>query len=104
VIFALPIEYGRFTVPLAYIEWYKPLTQIDKDLGMYKITPAFHNHHRRASIIPVTQIARSCHLIPRFSRTVDRTLTTDDVLDRCESFYLNCYLRHIDFVLFRGVE
>ncbi|KAJ7743396.1 hypothetical protein B0H16DRAFT_1664152 [Mycena metata] len=59
VIFALPVEYGRFNVPLAYIEWYKPLTQLDTDL-------AFQNHHRRASIIPVTQISRSCHLIPRF--------------------------------------
>ncbi|KAF8127087.1 hypothetical protein K438DRAFT_1474305, partial [Mycena galopus ATCC 62051] len=50
--------------PLAYIEWYKPLTQLDTDLGMYKIAPAFNHGARRASIIPVTQIARSCHLIP----------------------------------------
>ncbi|KAJ6545618.1 hypothetical protein B0H19DRAFT_955127 [Mycena capillaripes] len=102
-VFALPVEHGRFSTPLAYIEWYKPLTQFDNDLGMYKIAAAFHNHRRRASIIPVTQISRSCHLIPRFSRKIDRTLTTDDVLDRCKDFYLNCYLRHIDFVLFRGV-
>ncbi|KAJ7701258.1 hypothetical protein B0H14DRAFT_2305417, partial [Mycena olivaceomarginata] len=50
--------------PLAYIEWYKPLTQFDADLGMYKIAPAVQYHRRRVSIIPVTQIARSCHLIP----------------------------------------
>ncbi|KAJ7168730.1 hypothetical protein C8R46DRAFT_897819, partial [Mycena filopes] len=103
-IFALPVEYGRLDVPLAYVEWYKPLTQLDTDLGMYKITPAFHNRRPRASIIPITLLSRSCHLIPRFPHTVDRTLTTDDVLDRCKAFYLNCYLRHIDFVLLRGVE
>ncbi|KAJ6518548.1 hypothetical protein DFH09DRAFT_939845, partial [Mycena vulgaris] len=89
---------------LTYIEWYKPLTQFDADLGRYKIAPAFQQHGRRASIIPVTQIARSCHLILRFPRKVDRTLSTDDILDRCQSFYLNCYLRHINFVLFRGVR
>ncbi|KAJ7782948.1 hypothetical protein B0H16DRAFT_1658373 [Mycena metata] len=104
VIFALPVEYGWFNVPLAYVEWYKPLTQLDTDLRMYKIAPAFQNHRRRASIIPVTQISRSCHLIIRFPGVVDRTLSTDNVLDRCTSFYLNCYLRHIDFVLFRGVQ
>ncbi|KAK7059386.1 hypothetical protein R3P38DRAFT_3522392 [Favolaschia claudopus] len=103
-IFALPVEYGFFSTPLAYVEWYKPLSQFDTDLGMYKIAPAFHNHTRRASIIPVTQISRSCHLIPRFPRHVDRTLTSDDILDKCQSFYLNCYLRHIDFVLLRGVK
>ncbi|KAJ7481268.1 hypothetical protein B0H11DRAFT_1670191, partial [Mycena galericulata] len=85
-IFALPVEYGMFSVPLAYVEWYTPLTQLDADLGMYKITPATQLHLRRASIIPVTQISRSCHLIPRFSRKIDRTLTTDSVLDRCKSF------------------
>ncbi|KAJ6629711.1 hypothetical protein B0H10DRAFT_1293965 [Mycena sp. CBHHK59/15] len=93
-----------YSVPLVYIEWYKPLTQFDEDLGMYKISPSTQAHRRRASIIPVTQISRSCHLIPRFGRAIDRTLTTDDVLDRCKMFYLNCYLRHIDFILFRGVR
>ncbi|KAJ7911973.1 hypothetical protein B0H13DRAFT_2478875, partial [Mycena leptocephala] len=100
-IFALPVEYGRFPVPLAYVEWYRPLNQFDTDLGMYKIAPASHLGRKRASIIPVTHISRSCHLVPRFPHSIDRTLTTDDVLDRCTSFYLNCYLRHIDFVLFR---
>jgi hypothetical protein len=103
-IFALPVEYGRFPVPLAYVEWYRPLTQFDTDLGMYKIAPASHHGRKRASIIPVTHISRSCHLVPRFPHSIDHTLTTDDVLDRCTSFYLNCYLRHIDFVLFRGVQ
>ncbi|KAJ7243295.1 hypothetical protein C8J57DRAFT_981661, partial [Mycena rebaudengoi] len=64
---------------LAYIEWFKPLTQLDVDLGMYKISPATQAHRRRASIIPVTQISRSCHLIPRFPHLIDRTWTTDDV-------------------------
>ncbi|KAJ7131567.1 hypothetical protein C8R43DRAFT_930595, partial [Mycena crocata] len=100
-VFALPVEYGMFSVPLAYVEWFKPLTQVDADLGMYKLSPATQAQRRRSSIIPVTYISRSCHLIPRFSHRIDRTLTTDDVLDRCKSFYLNCYLRHTDFALLR---
>ncbi|KAJ7113327.1 hypothetical protein C8R43DRAFT_1138622 [Mycena crocata] len=103
-IFALPVEYGMFPTPLAYVEWFKPLTQLDPDLGMYKLAFATQAQRRRSSIIPVTQIARSCHLIPRFPRHIDRTLTTDNVLDKCKAFYLNCYLRHLDFVLLRGVK
>ncbi|KAJ7630322.1 hypothetical protein FB45DRAFT_978715 [Roridomyces roridus] len=103
-IFALPVEYGLIPTPLAYIEWYTPLTQLDPNLGMYKITPATQAHRRRASIIPITQISRSCHLIPRFTRKIDRTLTTHNVLDRCKVFYINCYLRHVDFVLFNAVK
>ncbi|KAJ7060890.1 hypothetical protein C8F01DRAFT_988007 [Mycena amicta] len=103
-IFALPIEYGRFDTPLAYIEWFKPLTQRDEILGMFKIAASTHNNRRRASIIPVTLINRSCHLIPQFSRQIDRSLTTDNVLDIVKLFYLNPYLRHIDFVLLRDVE
>ncbi|KAJ7169340.1 hypothetical protein C8R43DRAFT_945279 [Mycena crocata] len=77
-IFALPVEYGMFPTPLAYVEWFKPLTQLDPDLGMYKLAFATQAQRRRSSIIPVTQIARSCHLIPRFPRHIDRTLTTDN--------------------------
>ncbi|KAJ7223235.1 hypothetical protein GGX14DRAFT_351944, partial [Mycena pura] len=103
-IFALPIEYGEYSVPLAYIEWFRPLNSFDKTLAMFKVTPAFRQHARHASIIPITQINRSCHLIPKFPPKVDRTLTADDVLERVTEFYLNPYLRHIDFVLLRGVR
>ncbi|KAJ7050865.1 hypothetical protein C8F01DRAFT_1343437 [Mycena amicta] len=103
-IFALPIEYGRYETPLAYIEWFTPLTRRDDVLGMFKVSAASHNQHRRASIIPVTLINRSCHLIPQLARKITSDLTSETVLDRAKAFYLNPYLRHIDFVLLRGVE
>ncbi|KAF7293104.1 hypothetical protein MIND_01209800 [Mycena indigotica] len=103
-IFALPIEYGIFKEPLAYVEWYKPLTSKDEVLGMYKIAPATINNRRRASIIPVSLINRSCHLIPRFTQHIQPGLTSETVLDVAKDFLLNPYLRHIDFVLLRGVE
>ncbi|KAJ7186265.1 hypothetical protein GGX14DRAFT_383622, partial [Mycena pura] len=78
---------------LAYVEWYKPLTQLDKSLGMYKITPAMNLQNRRASIIPITLISRSCHFIPQFGPTADRSMRSEDVLDVHKDFYLNCHLR-----------
>ncbi|KAJ7215521.1 hypothetical protein GGX14DRAFT_608507, partial [Mycena pura] len=100
-IFALPIQFGHYPTPLAYVEWYKPLTQLDKTLGMYKITPAMHLQNRRASIIPITLISRSCHLIPQFGPTAAPSMRSEDVLDVHKDFYLNCYLRLVDFVLLR---
>ncbi|KAJ7216094.1 hypothetical protein GGX14DRAFT_341079, partial [Mycena pura] len=63
----------------AHIEWFRPLNSFDKTLAMFKVTPAFRQQARHASIVPITQINRSCHLIPKFPPKVDRTLTADDV-------------------------
>ncbi|KAI0276872.1 hypothetical protein BGY98DRAFT_888909, partial [Russula aff. rugulosa BPL654] len=37
VIFTLPPQYGTFSHPLAYIEWFRPFTTIDENIGMYKV-------------------------------------------------------------------
>ena len=103
VIFALPAEYGPFKEPLAYIEWFTPLHQRDSPSGMYKITPSTRQHRRNASIIPISSIARSCHLIPLFGRAIDWSWRQDNVLKKCNTFYVNPYLRHIDFVLFNDI-
>ncbi|KAH9923117.1 uncharacterized protein BXZ73DRAFT_91463 [Epithele typhae] len=92
-IFRMPAGFGtHFKHPLAYVECVN---------GMFRVSVSTNNYRRRSSIIPVTSIVRSCHLIPVWGREVDRTWTTDNVLDKCERFFLNPYLRHHDFVLLR---
>ena len=41
IIFQLPPEYGRFDIPLAYVEWYTPLQLYIPSLGMYQVTQSF---------------------------------------------------------------
>jgi hypothetical protein len=101
VIFQLPGEYGRFDTPLAYVEWYTPLQSFNPSLGMYQVTRSFRNRYRRASIIPVNQIIRSCHLIPKFGTKIGRTWNAENALDSADTYYLNPDLRLHDFVLFR---
>ncbi len=76
----------------------------DPDTGMFKISKSTRNHRRRASIIPITQIIRSCHLLPVWGKRVDRTWNTRNVLDKCPRFHLNPYLRDHDFVLLRYLQ
>ncbi|KAJ7617664.1 hypothetical protein DFH06DRAFT_1364378 [Mycena polygramma] len=100
VIFRLPEDYGIFPDPLAYVDWYKPLQPPVANIRMHELSLSSRNHRQNSSIIPITDILRSCHLIPVFGRAVNPTWTSDRVLDQCKSFYLNPYLRHHDFYLF----
>ncbi|KAF7798192.1 hypothetical protein EIP86_009409 [Pleurotus ostreatoroseus] len=102
VIFRVPEEYRALAnEPLAYVEWFTPFHTRDQDLGMYTVTRSTRNHSRRASIIPISHIARTCHLIPVWGRSIDRTLSSRDVLERCKRFFVNPYIRHSDFIIFR---
>ncbi|KAJ7634868.1 hypothetical protein FB45DRAFT_830357 [Roridomyces roridus] len=101
VIFCLPAKHGIYPDPLAYVDWYKPLNAPVPDIGMHEVSLSSRNHRQKSSIIPITAIFRSCHLIPVFGRAANPTWTSDRVLDQCKSFYVNPYLRHHDFFLFR---
>ncbi|KAJ7463128.1 hypothetical protein B0H11DRAFT_2159912 [Mycena galericulata] len=101
VIFRLPEDHGNYPEPLAYVDWYKPLKTPVPDIGMHEISLSSRNHRQNSSIIPISHIFRSCHLIPVFGRAINPTWTSDHVLDQCKLFYLNPYLRHHDFYLFQ---
>ena len=101
VIFQIPEEYGNFEHPFAYIEWFTPFQSAVPDLGMYLVSRSTRQYRRRASIISVTQIERNIHLLPKFGRQMDTTWSAEDVLERCKQFFVNPYLRHLDFLLFR---
>jgi hypothetical protein len=76
----------------AYIEWLSPFTaRPDLNHKMYKVQSLDWQDLRFVSVIDVQSIYRSVHLIPRFGRSVPREWTTFNVLDKCQSFYVNCF-------------
>ncbi|KAJ6564347.1 hypothetical protein B0H19DRAFT_941521 [Mycena capillaripes] len=101
VIFRIPLDFGEFSEPVAYVDWFKPLQPPVTGLGMHQVSLSSQNLRQRSSIIPINEIVRSCHLIPVFGRAANPEWTSETVLDHCKSFYLNPYLRHHDFYLFR---
>jgi hypothetical protein len=52
---------------LAYVEWFTPfLPAPDHNSRLYKLSRSLHGGDTVASIVPVANIERSVHLIPRF--------------------------------------
>ncbi|KAK0493099.1 hypothetical protein EDD18DRAFT_1310710 [Armillaria luteobubalina] len=100
-IFSLPDHFGTFPHPLAYVEWFTPLRKLNDHTGMFKVSRSTANQQQKSSIIPITYISRSCHLTPYSGRKMDPTWTSENVLDRSKTFFVNSYLRYIDFVLLR---
>ncbi|KAI0774121.1 hypothetical protein C8Q74DRAFT_1268270 [Fomes fomentarius] len=53
---------------LAYVEWFTPLTVVQAEHGLYKlkVTRALRYGACLESVVPVSQLERSCHLFPDF--------------------------------------
>ncbi|KAI0643893.1 hypothetical protein C8Q79DRAFT_914885 [Trametes meyenii] len=106
LIFQLPQQLNpvafSITDPLTYVEWFTPFQVVDGPTGMYVVLPSMRQHQRNASVIPITDIQRTCHLIPCWGKRIDRQVVEGDVLDNTAmKFFVNPYLRHHNFVLFR---
>ncbi|KAI0684573.1 hypothetical protein BC835DRAFT_1409120 [Cytidiella melzeri] len=83
VIFCLPETVSYLSKhPLAYVEWFTPFQPYNNITGMFSVAPSQRNRCRRASIIPITAIVRSCHLIPVWGCAA----TSENVLERCTRF------------------
>ncbi|KAI0354674.1 hypothetical protein OH77DRAFT_1404497 [Trametes cingulata] len=103
-IFQLPASHRNVTAssePLAYVEWFTRLQVYDDTVGMYSVARSTRQSRRNASVIPITAIVRTCHLVPVFGHAVDPRWTPETALESAPRFFVNPYVRHHDFVLFR---
>ena len=103
VIFTLPSQYGSFSHPLAYIEWFRPFTAIDEAVGMYKVVRSTRNRARHSAVVGVNQILQACHLAPKFgSAPVDCSWTHLNVLEKATEFFLNHYNSFDQFAMLQA--
>ncbi|KAG1850514.1 hypothetical protein C8R48DRAFT_750112 [Suillus tomentosus] len=110
VIFSLPPKSLQLLFPptvnipphLAYIEWFTPFPSApDRNNGLYKLSRLMRGGDRVSSIVPVGDIMRSIHLIPKFGDSAPREWTSETVLEDCNVFWVNSYIDRYNFSIFR---
>ncbi|KAJ3551424.1 hypothetical protein NM688_g4712 [Phlebia brevispora] len=81
-IFQLAGEHSRqYSKPLAYIQWFTSFQACDNTVEMYTVSHSIHNHRCRASVISITDIEQTCHLIPVWRVHADYTVTRYNALE-----------------------
>jgi hypothetical protein len=69
---------------------------------MYKVSRALQGTSRLASIIPVSRIEQSLHLIPLPGSPIPREWSSSSVLDHCQTFLVNPFTDRRTYLLFSG--
>ena len=100
-IFVLP-QYFPYRGPLAYIEYFSPFTKQRPNVDMYAVKRSIIGGRRESAVISIESIRCSCHLIPIFGQHTDLSWSADNVLEKCESFFVNSYLDTDTFQFFIG--
>ncbi|KAF9455627.1 hypothetical protein BDZ94DRAFT_1286081 [Collybia nuda] len=106
VIFSIPekvqqkLFHAGVPVPmhLAYVEWFTrfPAAPEPNHL-MYKVSRCIlDDSSYLASVIPVANIFRSVHLLPKFGHTAPHDWSSSNVLEQCKTFFANSFTdKHI---------
>ncbi|KAJ7826125.1 hypothetical protein B0H14DRAFT_3725210 [Mycena olivaceomarginata] len=89
---------------LAYVEWFSPFTNPEPDHLMYRINRSVKDGERLVSIVPVGNIRRSVHLLPKFGPVAPPAWKSSNVLEECPFFFVNSMTdRHIYTTIFKGL-
>lgn len=78
---------------LVYIEWFSvfPATT-DPDSLLYKVSRSYaRGGERLAEIIPLANIRRSIHLLPKFGPIAPTAWSSSNVLEQCKTYYVNAF-------------
>ena len=78
---------------LAYVEWYTKFPRRpEADSQLYKVKKAVsRDGGPLVSVVPVSAFQRSLHLMPKWGGRVPLDWSSENVLDRCDTFLINRY-------------
>lgn len=78
--------------PLVYIEWFTSIGLPDPTTGMHIVKRSTRLHKRKSEIISINDLVSGCHLMAKCGTQIDQSFTTDDVLEKATTFFLNPYI------------
>ena len=78
--------------PLVYIEWFISISLPDPTTGMHIVKRSTRLHKRKSEIISINDLVSGCHLMAKCGTQIDQSFTTDDVLEKATTFFLNPYI------------
>lgn len=86
-------EKTQIPAHLAYVEWFTPFSGLrpGHDHRMYKIKRHKLNGQQRATIIPVSLLRQSVHLVPVFGPVAPPEWKSSNVLELCPEFLVNSF-------------
>ena len=102
---ATKLLFGPTLAPsyLAYIEWFTEFrARPEPNHGMYKVSRARQGPSRVASIICITKISQSIHLLPLVGHSISRDLNSDTVLEEMDCFLVNPFNVSDTYALFNS--
>ncbi|KAF8952951.1 hypothetical protein BDZ97DRAFT_1992200 [Flammula alnicola] len=78
---------------LAYVEWFTPFASLrpGQNHGLYKISRHRINGNQQASVIPISLIRQSVHLLPAFGPVAPPSWKSSSVLEAASHFYVNSF-------------
>lgn len=77
----------------AYVERFSPLGNVDPTNRMYLVHKVVDGRGiQSADIVPISQISRSCHLVPQLTDDLTTRLSPHSILDDFSTFYVNDFL------------
>ena len=89
---------------LAYIELFTPFEDRPEPYsGLYTVSRSYQNMQRKAAIIPVSSIFRSCHLVTDCGDAIEVGWKSETVLEQCEDFFLNAFSDHHMYKFLRNI-
>ncbi|KAI0714708.1 hypothetical protein C8Q76DRAFT_648762 [Earliella scabrosa] len=101
-IFRMPSTGGYVSEPFMYVRWFRPFRNPDHVTGLHPTSHSTRNHYRHVGVVPVRDLVRTCHLMPKYdTEEIDPDWTSANILDQPITFLLN---RYLDYHLFSALS
>ncbi|KAG8779955.1 hypothetical protein FRC12_023654 [Ceratobasidium sp. 428] len=104
-IFEIPDRYDLYKGELVYVEMFNEIPpRPEAPIGLFTSTRSIQSGSRITAVFPLSKIRLTCHLAPRyrtFNIQPDEILYHSDVLQLCETFFINVFASYFWYELIR---